>query len=121
MSSNKRLKKRDSLKIMIRQKNLLSAGVSLLLVVKVESNSLYVSHVRGELSLAVQCKTCTIQPSQSCNFKKLKVFETKLNIQNMVIAFFKLADRMRSMRTNGASKNRDYSDTNGDHFPHKQI
>ena len=89
MSSNKCLKKRDGLKIMIKvKKNLLSAGVSLLLVVKVESNSLYVSHVRGELSLAVQCKTCTIQPSQSCNFKKLKVYETKLNIQNIVIAFF---------------------------------
>ena len=27
--------------------------------------------------------------------------------------FFKLADRMRSMRTNGASKNRDYCDLNG--------
>ena len=30
---------------------------------------------------------------------------------------FKLADRMRSMRTNGASKNRDYCDTNGPLFP----
>ena len=29
---------------------------------------------------------------------------------------FKLADRMRSMRTNGASKNRDYSDANGSIF-----
>ena len=34
---------------------------------------------------------------------------------------FKLADRMRSMRTNGASKNRDYWHTNGHDFSHGQI
>ena len=34
---------------------------------------------------------------------------------------FKLADRMRSMRTNGASKNRDWSNQNGTDFPHGQI
>ena len=34
---------------------------------------------------------------------------------------FKLADRMRSIRTNRASKNRDYCTQNGDHFPHEQM
>ena len=38
---------------------------------------LFVYKSCGELSLAVQCKTCTTRPSQSCNFKKLKVYETK--------------------------------------------
>ena len=32
----------------------------------------------------------------------------KLKIYNVHAGFFKLADRMRSMRTNGASKNQDY-------------
>ena len=52
MSSNKRFKKPYGLKIMIKaKKNLFSAGVSLLLVVKVESNSFYISHVVSYLQL----------------------------------------------------------------------
>jgi hypothetical protein len=31
----------------------------------------------GELSLIVQCKTCTFGPAKNSNFKKLKVYETK--------------------------------------------
>ena len=36
-----------------------------------------------------------------------------LTFQVFFFIFFKLADRMRSMRTNGASKNRDYCELNG--------
>ena len=44
-----------------------------------------------------------------------KLFEKDF-IRSNVWPIFKLADRMRSMRTNGASKNRDYSDLNGCFF-----
>ena len=39
----------------------------------------------------------------------------------LAFSVFKLADRMRSMRTNGASKNRDYCDPKWLHFPHGQL
>ena len=38
--------------------------------------------------LLVQCATYTFQPSQSCNFKKIKVYETKLFINNIIFASF---------------------------------
>ena len=38
-----------------------------------------------------------------------------------IFLIIKLADRMRSIRTTGASKNRDYIMTNGPDFPHEQI
>ena len=45
----------------------------------------------------------------------LSIFQKLYKI--IVFCLFKLGDRMRSMRTNGASKNRNYSDTNGTYFP----
>ena len=58
--------------------------------------------------------------------KVIHYFNTSLRChpypyENIQLLIFKLADRMRSMRTNGASKNRDWSNQNGDDFPHEQI
>ena len=49
-------------------------------------------------------------------FEQLKKNRKFLLVQNI----FKLADRMRSMRTTGASKNPDWCNTNGGDFPHGQ-
>ena len=38
----------------------------------------------GELSLFVQCATCTFGRAQSCHFKKLKVYEMQLTIYNII-------------------------------------
>ena len=55
--------------------------------------------------------------SQGCRQKKLPTAISKQLFEVFFSAFcgqiFKLADRMRSMRTNGASKNRDWPDLNG--------
>ena len=81
------LKKRYGLKIMIKEKKIVVSW-SITFACSKGGIKLIVYKSCGELYLAVQCKTCTVWPSQSCNFKKLKVYETKLNIQNIVIAFF---------------------------------
>jgi hypothetical protein len=74
------------------------------------------------------CKTEKLNTTDSAEFKNdddesddesdedlwLQLVELHVSL---IFIIFKLADRMRSMRTNGASKNRDYSDANGTYFP----
>ena len=53
---------------------------------------------------------------------KITIFGLKIMVKSGLEFFvFKLADRMRSMRTNGASRNRDWCYRNGRDFPHGKI
>ena len=45
---------------------------------KVEIYKSYGAEVSLIHTLVVQCTTYTFGPAQSCNFKKMKVYETKL-------------------------------------------
>ena len=70
------------------------------------------------LVLLTKIKVCLKKPSGLSMITK-QLFKSHLLTygfsvyENNLRWFFKLADRMRSMRTNGAFKNRDYCYTNG--------
>ena len=52
----------------------------------------------------------------------INIFGLKIMVKSGLEFFvFKLADRMRSMRTNGASRNRDWCYRNGGDFPQTEV
>ena len=64
---------------------LLSSFCVHLLTIMCSPKSLNIKH---DLSILVPCTACQFGPAQSCNFKNIKAYETKLFIYNVMLASF---------------------------------